>query len=274
VSAKIFDVLRVSDMAALRAGLAIVLCLVITIVGAGVGHATSDPNALWRIVDTQCVPDQLEHGDPAPCARVDLGDGSAVLKDLVGATQFLLIPTTRVTGVESPSLLASGAPNYFEDAWRARSFVDERAGWKVPRDWVGLAINSVFARSQNQLHIHVDCVSADVHTALSEHAADVGPAWAPFPVPLAAHRYDAIAVDGEGLDAVNPFVLLADGVAGARDDMAARTLVVVGSVDADGRPGFIVLTDRADAATGDQAEGEQLQDHDSCQRLAAASPGK
>jgi CDP-diacylglycerol pyrophosphatase len=109
---------------------------------------------------------------------------------------------------------------------------------------------------------------------LREHAADVGPAWAPFPVPLAGHRYDAIAVDGEGLDAVNPFVLLADGVAGARDDMAARTLVVVGSVDADGRPGFIVLTDRADAATGDQAEGEQLQDHDSCQRLAATSPGK
>jgi CDP-diacylglycerol pyrophosphatase len=56
--------------------------------------------------------------------------------------------------------------------------------------------------------------------------------------------------------------------------MAARTLVVVGSVGADGRPGFVILTDRADAATGDQAEGEQLEDHDYCQRLAAAAPGK
>jgi CDP-diacylglycerol pyrophosphatase len=261
-------------MAILRTGVAVVLAVVVAGVGAGVGHATSDPDALWRIVDTQCVPDQLQHGDPAPCARVDLAAGSAVLKDLVGATQFLLISTTRVTGIESPSLLASGAPNYFEHAWRARSFVAERAGWTPPRDWVSLAVNSVFARSQNQLHIHVDCVSADVHTALSEHASDVGPAWAPFPVPLAGHRYDAIAVDGESLEAVNPFVLLADGVAGARDDMAARTLVVVGSVDADERPGFIVLTDRADAATGDQAEGEELQDHDSCQRLAATSPGK
>jgi CDP-diacylglycerol pyrophosphatase len=56
--------------------------------------------------------------------------------------------------------------------------------------------------------------------------------------------------------------------------MGARTLVVVGSVDADGRPGFVVLADRADAATGDRAEGEQLQDHDFCPSLAAAAPGK
>jgi CDP-diacylglycerol pyrophosphatase len=56
--------------------------------------------------------------------------------------------------------------------------------------------------------------------------------------------------------------------------MAARTLVVVGSVDADGRPGFVVLTDRADAVTGDRAEGEQLQDHDFCPSLAATAPGK
>jgi CDP-diacylglycerol pyrophosphatase len=258
-------VLVPSPVAAVRTVAAVLVALLVAVVGAGTGHATSDPDALWRIVDTQCVPDQLTHGDPAPCARVDLGnDGSAVLKDLVGHNQFLLIPTARLTGIESQALLEPGAPNYFQDAWRAKGFVDERAGWTLPRDWVSLAINSVLARSQNQLHIHVDCVRADVRSALSEHAADVGPQWAPFPVPLAGHRYDAIAVDGEDLDAVDPFVLLADGVPGARADMGSRTLVAVGITGRDGRPGFVVLADRADPAGGDLAEGEELQDHAFC----------
>jgi CDP-diacylglycerol pyrophosphatase len=251
--------------AALRTATAVALALVVATAGAAAGHASSDPDALWRIVSTQCVPDQLRQGTPAPCARVDLGDdGSAVLKDLVGATQFLLIPTARLTGIESPSLLAPGAPNYFEDAWRAKAFVDERAGWTLPRDWMSLAINSVFARSQSQLHIHVDCVSADVRRTLSEHTADVGPAWAPFPVPLAGHAYDAIAVDGENLDGVDPFVVLADGIAGARQDMGGRTLVAVGVWRPDGRPGFVILSGRADPGAGDLAEGEELQDHAFC----------
>lgn len=243
--------------------LALVLAAVVTC--AGVADATTDPDALWRIVGSECVPNEQHHGDPAPCAAVDpadgVGRGSAVLKDLVGANQFLLIPTTRITGIESPELLAPDAPNYFADAWRARSFVDQRAGWVLPRDWVSLAINSTFARSQTQLHIHVDCVRDDVRKALSEN--HVGPTWAPFPVLLAGHVYDAIAVSGEDLE-VDPFVLLADGVPGARETMGARTLVVVGAVGADGRPGFVILAGRADMAANDLAEGEELQDHAFC----------
>ncbi|BDX34954.1 CDP-diacylglycerol diphosphatase [Mycobacterium antarcticum] len=257
----------------MRGVAALGLAVVVALGGPCIGRAAADASALWRIVDGQCVPNQVAHGNPAPCAEVDLDAGSAVLKDLVGATQYLLIPTERSSGIEDPAILAPGAPNYFAAAWRARSFVDERAGVTLPRDWVSLAINSAFARSQDQLHIHVDCLSPDVHDALAGHAAAVGPAWAPFPVPLAGHRYDAVQVGGEDLD-VDPFDLLADGVPGARDDMAARTLVVVGTVAADGRPGFVILTDRADPAAGDLAEGEELQDHDSCPRLAAVAPGK
>jgi CDP-diacylglycerol pyrophosphatase len=248
--------------------------LLLSITTAAVSRADGDPSALWDIVHGRCVPDQLVHDAPAPCAMVDLGGGSAVLKDLVGATQFLLIPTERISGIEDPVILAPGVPNYFAAAWRARSFVDERAGSTLPRDWVSLAINSAFARSQNQLHIHVDCVRPDVHDALDEHGAAVGPDWSAFPMPLAGHQYDAMSISGADLDAIDPFALLAHGVAGAGQDMAARTLVVVGSIGADGRPGFVILTDRADAATGDLAEGEQLQDHDFCRRLAAAAPGK
>jgi CDP-diacylglycerol pyrophosphatase len=251
-----------------RVGRVLAAALVVATSGVGMGSARADPNALWDIVNARCVPDQEQHGDPTPCADVDLSAGeemgTAVLKDLVGATQFLLIPTGRVTGIESPEVLAPDAPNYFAAAWRARSFVDERAGWTLPRDWVSLAINSEDARTQDQLHIHVDCIRRDVHEALTRHAAEIGSAWAPFPASLVGHRYSAIAVDGEELDAVNPFQLLADGVAGARSDMGAQTLVVVGAYRPDGRPGFVVLADHVDVAAGDTAGGETLQDHTSC----------
>jgi CDP-diacylglycerol pyrophosphatase len=242
---------------------------VLAIACASPALAHADPNALWQIVSGQCVPDQEQHGVPAPCADVDLSagedKGTAVLKDLVGATQFLLIPTGRVTGIESPELLAPDAPNYFASAWRARSFVDERAGWTLPRDWVSLAINSEDARTQDQLHIHVDCVRADVAEALAVHADAIGPAWAPFPVPLVGDEYSAIAVEGEDLD-VNPFQLLADGIAGAREDMGRQTLVVVGAYLPGGRPGFVILADHVDVALGDTAGGEALQDHAACPR--------
>ncbi|WP_264068915.1 CDP-diacylglycerol diphosphatase [Mycolicibacterium komossense] len=237
-----------------------------------IATAGADPNALWAIVHDKCLPDEQLHDDPAPCALVDLSGGKdagqqtgyAVLKDLVGNNQFLLIPTARIAGIESPEVLAPGAANYFDAAWRARTFVDQRAGWSLPRDWVSLAINSADARSQNQLHIHIDCVSAPVRSALNEHAGDIGRRWAPFPVPLAGHPYQAIAVEGDNLDAVNPFVALADGVPGARGDMGSRTLVVVGTEAPDGTPGFVILAGQVDRATGDLAEGEELQDHGYC----------
>jgi CDP-diacylglycerol pyrophosphatase len=244
-----------------RAVVAAALVVVSASFGVAVAHA--DPNALWDIVSKRCIPDQQERGDPAPCALVD--HDSALLKDLVGDRQFLLIPTAKVTGIESPELLAPDAPNYFAAAWRNRSFVDERAGFALPRDWMSLAINSEDARTQDQLHIHMDCVRLDVADALARHAADIGPVWAPFPVPLAGDRYSAIAVDGEDL-AVNPFQLLADGVAGAREDMGRQTLVVVGAYLPGGRPGFVILADHVDVAFGDIAGGEALQDHAACPR--------
>src|SRR5580704_2477877 len=73
----------------------------------------SNPNVLWQIVHGQCIPDEQQHGDPKPCAEVNLASGFAVLKDIKGASQFLLIPTTEVGGIEDPLLLAPFARNYF-----------------------------------------------------------------------------------------------------------------------------------------------------------------
>ena len=85
------------------------------------------------IVSTACVPDQVQHGDPRPCASVDLKDGYVILKDRRGRTQYLLIPTDRVTGIESPYLLTPGAPNDFAYAWGERGYVERAAGRALPR---------------------------------------------------------------------------------------------------------------------------------------------
>lgn len=237
----------------LRAG----ACLLTALASAvATPHAAADPNALWDIVNGQCVPDQRMHNDPAPCASIDLSGGYAVLKDLVGATQFLLIPTEQIAGIESQEIAAADAPNYFADAWLARSYVEQRAGRPIPRDWLSLAINSSAARSQNQMHIHVDCVRADVRQSLAAHAADIGATWTPFPVPLAGQRYRAMAVAGEDLTA-NPFRLLADDV--GEESMGAQTLVAVGTT-----AGFILLAGSSEDTVPGSGHGEDLQDHDVC----------
>ncbi|MGI9163185.1 MAG: CDP-diacylglycerol diphosphatase [Mycobacterium sp.] len=236
------------------------------VVNSGAGAAHADSAALWQLVSGQCVADEVAHRDPAPCASVDLEGGWAVLKDAVGPRQYLLIPTAKVPGVESPELLADGAPNYFAAAWEARSFTEAAAGGALPRDWIALAVNSAVSRSQDQLHIHIDCLRADVHETLARHAADIGPDWAPFPALLAGHTYDAIAVDGDQL-VVNPFRLRADALEDPELEMGIQTLVVVGAVR-DSHPGFVILADRANGETGDFAGGEQLQDHGACPAAA------
>lgn len=228
---------------------------------AGLARAdAANPNALWQIVHDRCVPDQMAKGVPAPCARVDLPGGTAVLKDIVGDTQYLLIPTKRVMGIEDPAILAPASPNYFAAAWRARDLIDQRVGHALPRDDVGLAINSAYGRTQTQLHIHIDCLRADVIAALREQAPSLGPNWVRFPVSLAGRPYHARRVMDATLAHTNPFALLANDMPGARTDMGKWTLVVAG-ITIDGRPGFVLLADHADLLTGDRGSGEALQDH-------------
>jgi CDP-diacylglycerol pyrophosphatase len=222
----------------------------------------ADPDALWKIISGACVPHQRESGNPAPCVLVDEARGYAVLKDRVGATQFLMIPTARIGGIESAELLAPGAPSYWDDAWAARAYVGARAGRDLPRDAIGLAINAISGRSQNQLHIHVDCIRADVRQALRDRSTAIGPAWSPLTVAFDGHDYMVRRIDQATLGATDPFRLAAEGLARARDDMAHETLVLTGAILADGAEGFYLLEDHAGSVAGDRASGEELLDHD------------
>jgi CDP-diacylglycerol pyrophosphatase len=224
-----------------------------------------DRNALWTIVHDQCVPNQQQHADPAPCARVDLKGGAergyVVLKDMIGHTQYLLIPTARIGGIESPELLQPGAPNYFAAAWRERVFTERAAGHALPRTAISLAVNSANWRGQDQLHIHIDCVRPDLRAALQAQLPRVGDRWTSFPEPPAGHDYRAVRVLRADLDGVDPIMLLADGVPAARADMGAQTLVVVGADFGDAGPGFVILNATSNIAAGLGIKGTELQDH-------------
>jgi len=218
-----------------------------------------DPNALWIIVHDFCVPNEQQYGNPAPlCAAVDLTQGVergyAVIKDPFGPTQYLLVPTRRITGIEDAALLAPDAVDYFAAAWNARSFIGKAVGRELPDDALSLAVNSPLARSQNQLHIHIDCIRADVRSALVRDGAKISERWSLLDTLLGGHRFQAIRVMGTTLAGHNPFKLLAEGVPGARADMGQHTLVVAGMSFAGQQAGFIILADGV-------AGGSRLQDH-------------
>lgn len=236
------------------------LCALLCALAGTAAPAQADPLALWRIVHDQCVHNQINQHGPSPCTLVDLAGGYVVLKDRRGATQFLVLPTARITGIESAALLSPRVPDYMQDAWEARRFVQEQALGPLTRNDLSLAVNSIYGRSQNQLHIHVDCLRKDVRDALAQHRNAIGDKWRSFPVALAGHHYIARRLILLDLSDVNPFRTLADEVPEARANMGAYTLVVAGATFG-GKPGFIVLADHADPALGDVANGESLQDH-------------
>jgi CDP-diacylglycerol pyrophosphatase len=176
--------------------------------------AWADPSALWRIVHGACVPRAEAGQGPRPCESVDLAggvtEGVAILKDLVGVAQMLAIPTRRISGIEDPQMLAPDAPPVFADGWKAKALVEARLNHPLPREAVALALNSQWARSQDQLHVHVDCVSKPVAAALADYGPALDENWRAMTVPLAGRVYFARRLDSADLGDGAPIRLLAE----------------------------------------------------------------
>ena len=104
-------------------------------------------------------------------------------------------------------------------AWQSREVLSGSVGRAVPRAAVGLAVNQRRSRSQDQLHIHISCVRAEVARALRSQAGAIGNAWSA--VEIAGYRYEAMRIMGEHLSGENPFELLARTLPGSRCCSAA-----------------------------------------------------
>ena len=228
-----------------------------------VAPAHADRLALWTIVHDRCLANLAAQKPPYPCVSVELDGGEArgvaILKDIVGKAQHLAIPTRRITGIESPDLLAPDAPPVWREAWKARALVNARLGVELPRGALSIAVNSSLARSQDQLHLHVDCLAPDIDSALAGYKPFLTADWHVLPFALAGRRYWARRLNSNDLSDVAPFRLLADGVPNAREKMPMESLVAVGADFSPDAPGFILLADQAELGQG--GHGEDLQDH-------------
>jgi CDP-diacylglycerol pyrophosphatase len=116
---------------------------------ANLPHSASAANRdeLWVVVHDICVPACQSIGLGFPCAEVNIADGLergfAVLRAPSSAAHVIVVPTIRISGIESPALQSENAPNYWEAAWDARRFVEQGARRQLLRDQIGMAPRSV-----------------------------------------------------------------------------------------------------------------------------------
>jgi CDP-diacylglycerol pyrophosphatase len=224
-------------------------------------------SGLWVVVHDICLPAYQGIGVPFPCTEVNIADGLdrgfAVLQTPSSTPHVIVVPTIRISGIESPALLSANAPNYWEAAWDARRFVEEMAGRRLSRDKIGMAINSAASRSQDQLHIHVACIAPAVANVLRRHQAKIHEAWSFLSPVLLGHRFAAMKIETDSLAHVDPFKLLASGLPSGKFSMGTQTLAVIGATFADGRAGFYLLANDSGASPRKIVSAEALLD-DKC----------
>ena len=237
----------------------LLLAVIVVAAAAGIGDwkFTGNPDALRQIVLQQCLPHQLQQQDPAPCAEVKPDAGYVVFKDRNGPLQYLLMPTYRINGTESPLLLKSGTPNFFWLAWQARSFMTLKRGSEVPDSAISLTINSPTGRTQNHFHIHISCLRPDVRAQLDKDAAAISSRWLPLPGGLQGHEYLARRVTEAELAQRSPFLMLAEEVPEARDHMGRFALALVKQSD----DSLLLLATERNLLTLNRASVEEIQDH-------------
>ncbi|WP_336488906.1 CDP-diacylglycerol diphosphatase [Methylobacterium nigriterrae] len=223
---------------------------------------------LW-VVTSSCVTAKRVVGRPFPCLDVRLGSdgepGFVVLRAPPARTEVVVVPTDRIAGLEVEALRAAPGAAYWQAALAARHYVTDALKGGLALADVAMAVNSQGGRTQDQLHIHLDCVQPAVREALRMHAASFGPAWAPLPFSLAGKRYFGLRIGAEAASRFNPFESLArlPGPAGLRRTSLAVVSTPPGSAD----PGFFVLAHRAP-----YSEAETLLDHDCA--IAADGAGR
>ena len=102
------------------------ICCVVFAFTSQAAVAKRDRGALWQVVGT-CVANPALTGAAFPCLEVNLSGGEEggylILRPPVGKPDTILSPTKKVVGIEDPWLRTLAAPNYFEDAWNARTFL-------------------------------------------------------------------------------------------------------------------------------------------------------
>lgn len=228
-------------------------------------------DALWNIISTQCLPAHKNGDAGNPCIEVntspDEAHGYVVFKDRVGELQYLLMPTAKITGVESPAILADDATNYFDLAWKARSYMEKKYGSDIPVEAVSLAVNSQYGRSQNQLHIHISCPNPSVQKQIAAELPQLKNGWSLVPGGVLGHQYYAKKISETDLENKNAFKQLANEVPEAQGHMGEFGLAMVAVKNKKKGTVLVLLASRKDLLSNNWGSVEEIQDHN-CPQLS------
>ncbi|WER48472.1 CDP-diacylglycerol diphosphatase [Cupriavidus sp. WKF15] len=213
-------------------------------------------DSLWQHVQERClVPERERHAD---CAVVDRERGLVLYKDALGPSHYLVIPDHKVTGVDDPALWESGTGNQWAFGWEARDIVSKAIGKRVPDNLVGLAVNSRASRSQDQLHIHLDCIGEAARAFIADHAGQASEGWAEFrfqgkPVRAVLIPSSDDTLRFNAFDAVRTSLPQTGRV-------TDRGVFVTYVSRQDGRSGFLVVDQPVDAASGSTGHASDFLD--------------
>ncbi|MPR00826.1 CDP-diacylglycerol diphosphatase [Pseudomonas sp. MAFF 212408] len=216
-----------------------------------------NPDALWHIVSRQCVPNQQQQQKPDPCLAVDLDRGYVLLKDRQGPLHVLLIAADKITGIEDPALGRGLLPHYVAQAWRHRDVLSSGLARPVPDQYVAVAINSRYGRSQNQLHVHIACLRAEVFAAINQPRNGLDEQWRVLPVQLMGHTYSGRTLSAAQAEGVDPLALLRDYVESRSDAMSQYGLLMASRVDGS----VVLLTTQVSLTELNLGSPAELQDY-------------
>ena len=248
--------------------------LVASGVAAVTAFATSaiglDRLALWQVVRA-CVADFKLTGAPFPCLQVDLSSGEergdVVLRPPL-LNDLIVTPTREIVGIEDPFLQLAGAPNYFNAAWRARSFLNGADGRAPERDEIGLVANSAVVRTQDHLHIHVGCLRSPARRMLAAAAPNVTIGkWMRIGAVVPDTMFWGMRVRGKDSSGIEPFRLAAEAIADKIIPQGEMTIAVAG-VRVEGNDQFLILASYAKAGASRSVGSGDLLD-----RNCPAGPG-
>ncbi|WP_011300295.1 CDP-diacylglycerol diphosphatase [Cupriavidus necator] len=213
-------------------------------------------DSLWKNVQERCLTsDQPRHAD---CAVVDRERGLVLYKDAIGSSHYLVIPDHKVTGVDDPALWEGGPHNQWAFGWEVRDIVGKSIGKRVPDNLVGLAVNSRASRSQDQLHIHLDCISEAARAFVADNAGKASDGWTELrfqgkpvralliPSPDTALRFNAFDIVRKGLPEPSR--------------VGDRGVFVTYVTRQDAAPGFLVVDQPVDKAAGTSGHASDFLD--------------
>lgn len=230
--------------------------IVIAVVAAGIGYwklTGEESDTLRKIVLEECLPNQQQNQNPSPCAEVKPNAGYVVLKDLNGPLQYLLMPTYRINGTESPLLTDPSTPNFFWLARQARDFMSKNTASRFPiarflwrstpapgvRKTIFIFISLVFVLmcANNWIKIWRTSAAAGCHCQV-----------------VCAGMNTARRVTESELVQRSPFMMLAEEVPEAREHMGSYGLAMVRQSD----NSFVLLATQRNLLTLNRASAEEI----------------